>query len=244
MIKKKQCWVGVISPLLILIGIIGFIGCEEKPTIEGLWIVKSVIVGEENMTPNARWMKFNSDSTQQSGNGWFQHSIGTWSFNQSTNALTITNTNVLEDPNEPFSVILSDDEMTWKRVEEGQPIVVNLERTIQLPTTYGDQLLGLWSLKESTGSTNYSTPLDTVGITDYVFFRWDKRFVIGTEKGRIRGVYQVHGHRPEVELIPYTKAYTSDTWGINFNGEQITLNLLDTDSVVTRTFKRIHEFPK
>lgn len=50
--------------------------CEGKPSIDGLWLVKSVKVGGDEMTPNGRWMRFNTDSTQESGNGWFQHSVG------------------------------------------------------------------------------------------------------------------------------------------------------------------------
>ncbi len=59
--------------------------CANKSNIEGLWVVKLVKVVNQGMTPNARWTRFNSDSTQQSGNGWFQHSYGTWKFNEKSN---------------------------------------------------------------------------------------------------------------------------------------------------------------
>jgi hypothetical protein len=37
-------------------------------------------MGNNEMTPIARWMRFNKDSTQTSGNGWLQHSEGSWVF--------------------------------------------------------------------------------------------------------------------------------------------------------------------
>jgi len=229
---------------LILIGIWLFVSCENEQTIEGLWVVKSVLVGQEEITPNARWMKFNSDFTQQSGNGWFQHSIGNWSLNPETNELSIVNLNGLNDLSEPFQVMISENEMTWKRMEEGDSIKVSLIRSDKLPETYGDNLLGLWKLDEAIGDGNYFTQSGNTNKVDYLFFRWDKRFVIRSEKGRINGVYNVHGHKPEVELIPYGDQIKRDFWKVDYDKNSITLKLLNTDSIVTRKFKRIHEFPQ
>jgi len=212
-------------------------------TIEGLWIVKSVVVGDEEMTPNARWTRFNSDQTQESGNGRFQHSYGTWKLNPESNELSIENSNGLDDLNEPFVVSVSQNKMIWERTEEGQNIKVTLVRSSQLPETYGDKILGLWKLESVIGSGNYFDQSDKKETNDYLFFRWDKRFVIESEKGRINGVYNVHGHKPEVELIPYGDQVKRDFWKIQFEENQISLKLLNTDKNVIRTFKRINKFP-
>lgn len=217
-------------------------GCEKKPTIEGLWTVKSVKIGDQEMTPNARWMRFNNDFTQESGNGWFQHSIGTWNLTPE-NELTVVNTNGLEDLNEPFKVTINENTMTWNRKEEGASIEILLERSEQLPETYGDKLLGLWKLEEANGNGAYFNPTDSSNTKNYIFFRWDKRFVANSENGRISGVYNVHGHKPEVELIPYGDQWQRDFWNIDFDQDEIVLKLLNTDSIVTRKFKRIHNFP-
>lgn len=192
-----------ITPILSLIIVISFFSCEKTATIEGLWVVKSVVVGDEEMTPNARWSRFNSDLTQESGNGRFQHSYGTWKLNPESDELSIENSNGLDDLNEPFVVSISQNEMIWERTEEEQNIKVTLVRSSQLPETYGDKILGLWKLEKAIGNGNYFKESDNKEINDYIFFRWDKRFVIESEKGRINGVYNVHGHKPEVELIPY-----------------------------------------
>ena len=127
---------------------------EPEPGIEGLWVVTQVKAGENEMTPKARWMRFNADLTQESGNGWLQHSIGTWKLDES-NRLIIENSNGLKDPNEPFKVSISGSAMTWNRTEEGQDLHVYLKRASHLPTKDADLLYGLWQLKEATGKGPY-----------------------------------------------------------------------------------------
>jgi hypothetical protein len=125
---------------------------------------------------------------------------------------------------------------------KGQTVKVKLERIFQLPATSGDKLLGLWKLEKAVGKGSYFA--DSKASEDYLFFRWDKRFVIGTENGKVNGVYNVHGHKQEVELIPYGDQYKRDFWEIDFDEDAITLRLLNTDSIVTRKFVRIHKFPQ
>lgn len=218
--------------------------CNEDNSIEGLWIVKSVAAGENEMTPNARWVRFNTDLTQQSGNGWLQHSYGTWELDSETNELSIVNENGINDSNEPFKIILSDDEMVWNRVEEGQDVTINLEKSNDLPLTFGDRLLGLWELEEATGNGNYFKHSEISISNYYIFFKWDKRFFIESDLGKFNGVYNVNGHRPEVELIPDEAPFKSNFWQVNFDRNNIILSLTGSDSIVTRKFKRIHEFPQ
>ncbi|WP_223034365.1 hypothetical protein [Hanstruepera marina] len=226
-----------------LIVILLLFGCENKSTIEGLWIIKSVKVGKEEMTPNARWTRFNSDLTQESGNGRFQHSYGTWNLDKKSNELSIINANGLEDLNDPFVISINENEMIWERTEEGQNIKVTLERSSKLPETYGDKILGLWKLEKVVSNGNYFEESDKKEINGYIFFRWDRRFVIESEKGRVNGVYNVHGHKPEVELIPYGDQVKRDFWKIQFEENLITLRLLNSDTTVIRQFRRINKFP-
>jgi len=215
-------------------------GCQEQPkqTIEGLWVVKLVQVGDQEMTPNARWVRFNADSTHLSGNGRFSHSYGTWSLDKE-NRLSFVNINGLKDSYEPFDFTMKDDTMYWSRTEEGQEVKVTLARADQLPETYGDQLLGLWHLEEAKGKGMYAQQPG-----DYIFLRWDKLFIIGTSQGRVRGVYHVNGHKPELELIPYSDELDRNFWSVEYGENSITLNLLNTDSTVMRKYVRIHQFPE
>jgi hypothetical protein len=218
-----------------------FYGCSEKQNIEGLWIVKNVKIGNEEMTPNARWTRFNNDFTQQTGNGWFQHSNGMWKFNENTKELSITNTNGLIDKDSPFKVSFENNKMIWKRVEDGQNVIVTLEKIDKLPETYGDKLLGLWKLDKSTGKGIFFD--ESIEKNDYLFLRWDKRFLINSTNGRINGVYNIHGHKPEIEFIPYGNKIMRSFWKVEYDKERISLKLLNSDSIVKMDFVRIFEFP-
>jgi hypothetical protein len=214
-------------------------GCKQKePSIEGLWIVESVKMGDKTMTPNARWMRFHKDFTQVSGNGWFQHSFGTYKLDQETKELSVTNTNGTNDKSGPFVINISRDTMTWKRLENNMNVVVQLKRAHKLPTTYGDQLLGLWKLDNLEGKGSFFNSSN-----GFLFLRWDKRFEIASDIGRFSGVYNAHGHKSEVEFIPYGDNLKRSFWKVAFKENQIDLTLLNSDSTVTRSFTRIHDFP-
>lgn len=100
-----------ITSILSLIIILSFFSCKKATKIEGLWVVKSVVVGNEENTPNARWARFNSDHTQESGNGRFQHLYGTWQLNPESNELFIENLNGLDDLNDPFVVSINQNDL-------------------------------------------------------------------------------------------------------------------------------------
>jgi hypothetical protein len=217
--------------------------CNNKSRIDGLWTVKLVKVGDQEVTPNARWTRFNSDSTQESGNGWFQHSIGTWNYNNKTDKLMIHNVNGLKDSFGSYAVSYENDLMYWRRIEEGMKVEVILEKSEHLPQTYGDKLLGLWKLEEISGDGKYFKESDNRKKSGYLFLRWDKRFVLGTEKGRINGFYNVNGHRPELEIIPYGEKINREFWKVNFEENRIKLKLLNSDKLVERKFVRVNEFP-
>ena len=227
-----------------IVVLVAIVGCEDKPTIEGLWVVERVKVEDQEMTPNARWTRFNTDHSQQSGNGWFQHSYGTWNLNAETNELSVVNENGLKDPAEPFKVTLEEDRMIWARTEEGQNVEVTLKRSDHLPATYGDELLGLWKLDDAVGDGVYFGEEDVKVGKASIFFRWDGRFDIRSGKGKVHGVYNVNGHKPEVELIPYGDNLNRDFWTIDFNENTIILELLNSENTVERKFIRIHEFPE
>lgn len=232
----------VLIPLILL----GFFACqhghEQRATdIDGLWVVKKVVMGDEEMTPNARWTRFNADQTQESGNGWLQHSFGTWELTESKE-LSIINLNGVKDEDGPFKIALDRDRMLWTRNEGGEEVLISLERSEELPANYADRLIGLWQFEEFQGHDQYFQK-HTSAEHATLFLRWDRRFVLSSELGRINGVYNVHAHKAELELIPYGEVVQRDFWSLDFDEEYLTLTLLNSDSLVTRKLIRIHEFP-
>lgn len=217
-------------------------GTELDP--EGLWVITSVTAGDQIMTPNGRWIRFNADNTQESGNGWVQHSVGTWQYDEEQYTLTIVNENGLKDPNGAFKVSTKGEQMIWTRMEDGMKIHVTLERADKLPMTYGDGLLGVWLLTASSGEGQYFNELEAFPDEQYLFFRWDRKFVIGNGEERMMGVYNVHGHKPQLEMIPYADLHDRDSWRFETIGDTLRIKQMGMDDKITRTFIRTHTFPE
>lgn len=234
------------NKLKILVSIIGFIvffSCEKentKPAINGLWMVTKVKMGDEDMTPIARWMRFNADSTQTSGNGWLQHSEGTWNLNKN-NQLTVTNTNGLLDTAEPFNVKFENENMIWSRDEIGQPIEVTLERTNKIPTSEANKLYGLWKFdtifesgKEISDSLNLSKKA-------MLFLRWDHTYELRNyPRGELYGIFKTHAHRHQIDMVSYSKIPKFQFYEFKFDGNNLLLNSTNSNKQIKLT--RIHQF--
>jgi len=213
-----------------LMMVILLFSCSNKLEIDGLWVVENVKVSDRNMTPNGRWMRFNSDSTQQSGNGWHQHSVGTWRFPPKTKELEVINTNGYEDTYEPFIVSFSNDTMIWKRTEDSHEVTVILSKTNEMPQTYADQLLGLWDLEKAMENGNDITTKYDSDQKRYLFFRWDKRFVIRhTPDGTVTGVYNVNGHQPEMTWIFDDRNKERLSWKFDVSDEKLSIVSITPD---------------
>lgn len=213
---------------------------QEANELTGLWLIKEVQVGDEIMTPDAKWTRLNEDFSQTSGNGWFQHSIGTWEFNQEAAELQIITDNGLDDPFGPFVVVINGDQMSWKREEDGAMVLVRLERVIDLPPTFRDKLLGLWKLAEVTGNGEYYR--EDFDDTDYLFIKWNGRFEASSGGKKTYGVYNVHSHKPEIELIPYGDKSRS-FWKMDLLESGFEMSLLNSKKEVKRRFERTRRLP-
>jgi hypothetical protein len=212
---------------------------KEKNTLEGLWLVESVEVGERSQTPIARWTCFNIDGTQTSGNGWFQHSIGTWILKN--NQLSVKSDNGIEDKAEAFTISLENDKMTWKRNEEGQEVTVHLKRINTLPASEGNKLLGLWKLTKSTDDGNDITVMSNPDSKAMLHLRWDNMYVQhNMPKGKQYGIYKIHGHKPEIQLVNYGDSPQFSFWKFSISDKKLTL--ISTDSTSVMEFERIHQF--
>lgn len=214
---------------------------QEASDLLGLWEVTMVLVGDEEMTPNAKWTRLNADYTQESGNGWFQHTTGSWSFDEASKKLVLISDNGLKDSFGAFKVVVAGERMSWERTEEGTAVKVSLVKVEELPLTFRDQILGLWGLQNMVGRGDF---FEDEKSDNYLFIRWDGKFVIGTNGKKIYGVYNVHGHKPEIELIPYSKDLGRSFWAISFSENKIALRLLNNEEEVSRGFARLDDFPK
>jgi hypothetical protein len=167
----------LLSLLLIMIS-----GCSPKKKIIGLWQIEKVQMGTQEMTPIAKWTKFNKDRSQESGNGWIQHTVGQWSYSAKEKTIIMDNTYGPRDELGGFKVEeIGRNNMVWSRREEGQTVTVKFKRIDKLPTAPANKLIGVWDLKGE-----YQTGL---------FFRWDQIVVKYIGENKKYGCYKTHGHK-------------------------------------------------
>lgn len=197
------------------------------------------------MTPAARWVRFNKNFTQQSGNGWYQHSEGTWEFNSVTKELKINNTNGYVDDYAPFKARVERNVMYWNRIEDGQEVEVLLHRADSIPESHIDKVMGVWDLVKATENSADITAQYDPESKWYIYYRWDRRFIIqNTPKGRLSGIYNVNGHVPAMEMVYDGTDCKRENWKFMVTQDSLILTSVGNDNEIQLVYKRIHYFPK
>lgn len=215
---------------------------EKKPQqkLNGLWLVKKVEMNNQEMTPTARWMQFYQDSTITSGNGWLQHTVGTWRLD-ANNQLVITNTFGIKDNAAPFKVNFENDKMVWKRKEYGENVEVTLEKSNKLPTSEANKLFGLWKFETIIeDNKDVSTSLNPSNKA-MLFLRWDNTYELRNyPEGTRYGMFKTHAHRLQIDMVSYTKIPEFQFYTFNLKNDTLTFSSTNSDKKITLT--RIHEF--
>lgn len=178
--------------------------------MEGLWTVSQVAVGEELMTPVAKWFHLLPSGELRSGNGGIVNMRGSWTYDQVTNQIQFFDEQKVADPAGPFEVRKMQEEMQWRRQEEGMLVTVTLTPAEALPKGPWDLVLGAWELEEPSKNEGF----------DYhsVYFRWDHGLTFRGNEGQQRqfGFWQIHGHRPEMRIILSDEDATQSKWTVHF----------------------------
>lgn len=239
------------SKLLIVLVLTTLISCnkQQKPDdpnlISGLWLVKKVtIANEEMVTPALNWMQFNADSTHAFGNGWLQHSVGTWSFNKNAKVLTIKNDIGFSDYTNPMKVELNKNNMICKLKVDDMEITVILERIYKLPTSEANRLYGLW--KFDTIIMNKKEVSDSLNPNKkaMLFLRWDNNFELRNyPKGEKYGIFKTQAFRQQLEMVSYSKSLPKFQF-YDFTTENDTLVLKSKDEKTVLKLSRIDQFLK
>ena len=210
---------------------------QQNQPMVGLWqITKVTIDGKEN-TPDGKWMRFNADSTQESGNGWQQHSFGRWKLDSETSELFLHQANGWRDGFENFNVEISKDGMTWKRNEDGHLVVVRMSKIIKLPTRQADELYGIWKLN--------STKMNDISMkaveNTTIFFKWDKMFIAQDESNRSYGLFKTAAHENKLELVYYNDECTREFWNFSVSNNILKLETENSEQKTIQTYERIYD---
>ncbi|MEM9820107.1 MAG: hypothetical protein AAF985_03515 [Bacteroidota bacterium] len=221
-----------------ILALILFTNCGIEKKLVGLWQIEKVKIGNQEMTPMARWTRLNKNKSQESGNGWFQHTIGQWTYDAQNNTIAITNSNGVKDEFEGFTINKVDNKkMIWSREEEGEQVIVTLKKTNKLPQATSNRLLGVWLLK-----TKNEVKLE--GSASYIFLRWDRIVVSRQEsKSKQYGTYKTHGHKEELQIIYYEEPLRQEIWSYQFDGKNH-LILEEINEKVKLEYERIDYIPK
>ncbi len=216
--------------------------------LDGLWVVTKVSVGNQVMTPIAKWVRFEHER-HTSGNGWLQHTTGTITYNKKISTLDIKNDN---EPNEdvgPFTIAsLTSDEMRWTRIEEGENVVVDLKRANALPMSPSDEIHGLWGLEKATKAGADITSQYDPKKKYTMFIQWTHNYVINNGAEKITGIWYVNAHRPELKLLAAGHEQEPDKWEISILSSSIRKLVMkgmsDNNKEIVLNFNSLTEFPK
>lgn len=233
------------SSLLVFVFVcIGFY-LQAQPFV-GLWEIKSVLVGDAVKTPVARWTRILADGSHQSGNGWLQHSYGSWTFDEETQAFSPQNENGISDEFGPFALGFEGKTMVWQREEEGMQVTVKLERIEELPRSTSDKLQGLWELHAAERhGEDYTSEFDPEGL-HYLFIRWDRVVMARNAKGKREfGYWHINGHRPDVTFIWHAENQEDENWRVVVSDTELTMSgISDNNKGEVRTYQLRKTFPE
>jgi hypothetical protein len=219
----------------------------KAQSVIGLWEIKEVTMGDQAMTPVAKWTQIEADGTYSSGNGWLQNSEGNWTFDKETNQFLPNETNGLKDPFGAFTVSFKGtDKMEWTREEEGMRVKVALARTDQKPKAPADKLVGLWDLIEARKGEESTIKRLDPNDQHFIFFRWDRIYRERTPAGeRTSGYWHINGHRPEITLLSHQDGKVPESWRISVDANRLQMEgISDSNRAEIRILKRLDEFPQ
>jgi len=212
--------------------------------VDGLWVVKSVLVGAEDKTPVARWFRLDKGK-QFSGNGWQRHSVGSYTWNKKTSELSFKTENEPDEGFGAFKVVRKGAAMTWTRKEEGVIVKVELQPATDLPQGTADRIKGLWDLASATRSG-----ADILKQTDpekihYLFIRWDRMYVKQLKSDeQVQGFWFMNAHRPELKFLSENNEQDPETWTVKFDqGKLVLTGVSQSVKDIVLTYSRMSDFP-
>ena len=169
----------------------------------GLWVVEHVMVGEQSMTPTAKWFHLQADGQVLSGNGGMINTWGSWE--QEENEILFFDEQKSPDEYGAFEITLDGENMTWRRQEEGMEVLVSLLLTKDHPKAPWDFLVGRWKVASyEKGGEEPPTLSYNSGEEPTIFFRWDRQYrgtQIDEQLDLRSGIWQYHAHRPILRML-------------------------------------------
>jgi hypothetical protein len=212
-------------------------------SLQGLWLVQEVSIGDQIVTPQERWFRYDGNGKFTSGNGWLQHSSGTYTYEESDSSFLPVEDYGTEDPYGAFKLWFEGETMIWKRYEDDMLVMVKLNRTDALPRSLQDELKGRWQL-DSVIFAERDLPDQKSGEpSEQLFLRWDREYrVFVQNQSTKRGYWHLHSRRPELTLISRSEEDTFKVFEVLQEGESLIMKNKDQNTLeTTRYYHRVRE---
>ncbi len=206
--------------MLTLFFIAGYF-CLPAQSVVGFWRVNSVQVGDQNLTPVAKWFFYTNDQTYRAGNGWTQNDIGTWEYDKVQKEFTPKSSiNPNDEGYGAFKVHFSGDDMTWEREEDGALVVVNLSRITAMPMAPKDSISGAWQLIRVEQAGQDITDSYDPENTELLLIRNMQTYRKTNPDGsQAFGYWHMDAHHPELHLIDFDRAVDVQVFVVSFQGD-------------------------
>lgn len=220
----------------------------QKPQpvpVDGFWLVTKVTVGAKELTPIARWFKLDAGK-QVSGNGWLQHSYGTYKFDKKKSELLFITENEPDDEFGAFKVVRTGATMSWSRTEERELVVVELKPITELPKSPADEVKGLWVLESALNRDVNITKQYDPDRQHFLFIRWDRQYVRQiNSRERISGYWSFDAYQPVITLISEHREQQDEQWSASVSGTKLVMKgVTENVANLVLTYKRATDFPK
>ena len=212
-------------------------------SLQGLWLVQEVSIGDRVVTPQERWFRYDGDGNFSSGNGWLKHSEGTYTYNSSDSSFEAQTQDEPQDEFGAFKLWFEGERMIWQRMEADMQVTARLERIEEVPPSLADKVQGLWRL-DSIKFTDPDVPKEqSSSPMEQLFLRWDREYRIrNAQENTDRGYWHIHGHRPELTLISGLADEPFNTYKVIHDDDEMILESENGDSgSVTRYYHRVPE---
>lgn len=196
----------------------------QASSIVGLWEVLEVKVGDELMTPTARWFEFLTDGTMTSGNGWVQNMAGEYNYDLDKNELLQSNQGIVDEYG-AFSISIEEEQMNWQRQEDGVHVKVILKKVLKKPLAPWDIIVGSWTIDKAEGLNPETKKVinSYVMEPDRYLFRWDRRYVKFDKDGERTetGIWHIEAHSPWLWTMSDADN-TKTGWSIEISKDKMT----------------------
>lgn len=185
----------------------------------GFWTVDQVKVGDRNLTPVAKWFKYEEDNSYTAGNGWTQNDKGTWSYDENSNEFEPVSQNNTDEYG-PFNVQFLEEKMIWKRMEEGMNVEVTLSKITEMPRAPKDSIVGNWDLTAAIiRDVDITSSYDPKNIVSMVI-SWTSNFNrTNLDSTTSSGYWYMNAHRPELHLINYNRDKEVEVFMVSFKDD-------------------------